>query len=108
MKSEYEDRQWNLKPGEIYMIRRHFKQADGRTFSYYEWCRIPEWYVPSNRSWSPDDCTWFGSYENALAYVRRKAFEYGTWEIVKMIPIPRDKDGLEIITFKGAEKPPTD
>jgi len=94
MKSEYEDRQWNLKPGEIYMIRRHFKQADGRTFSYYEW--------------SPDDCTWFGSYENALAYVRRRAFEYGTWEIVKMIPIPRDKDGLEIITFKGAEKPPTD
>lgn len=94
MKSEYEDRQWNLKPGEIYMIRRHFKQADGRTFSYYEW--------------PPDDCTWFRSYENALAYVRRKAFEYGTWEIVKMIPIPRDKDGLEIITFKGAEKPPTD
>ena len=94
MKSEYENRQHNLKPGEAYMIRRHFKRADGTTFSFYEW--------------SHEYPTFFGCYENALHYVRRMQFEYGTWEIVKMIPIPRDKDGLEIITFKGAEKPPTD
>ena len=94
MNSEYENRQHNLKPGEIYMIRRTFKKPDGGDFSFYEW--------------SHEYCTWFGCYESALAYVRRMGFEYGTWSIVKMIPIPREKDGLEIVTFKGDEKPPTD
>ena len=98
MNSEYENRQHNLKPGEVYMIRRTFKKTDGGDFSFYEW--------------SHEYCTWFGCYESALAYVRRmmvsdKWADF-TWSIVKMIPIPREKDGLEIVTFKGDEKPPTD
>lgn len=81
-----QDRQWNLKPGEIYMIQRTFNDHEGNPVIYYQYER--------------DVCTWFQSYEAALDYVRKADLIYGTWEIVKMIPILRDKEGLEVVTFK--------
>jgi hypothetical protein len=80
-------RQWNLNPGEVYMIQRTFNNHEGKPVVYYQYER--------------DVCSWFQSYDAALDYVMKADLLYGTWRIVKMVPIPRELDGLEVITFKG-------
>ncbi len=93
MNFEYQDRQHNLKPGEIYMIQRRFSMAVNEVF--------PEVKDVVYYHYEPGVCSWFLSYDVALAFALKAGWKYGTWAIVKMIPIPRDKDGLEIVTFKG-------